>query len=207
MTPSAAARVLAIVELLEKILSNLDLPEELFRFQRVSRTFYDTIKGSKTLRRKMRLEQYDSLEQDEQLLHPFLGSGSTCEKRLEPGQPAFCVSPGYRPTAMLNTHSFALTAQNDRGIPLPFSKPNITKVTRRWWSVEQLKASTSSAKLIFRIETEPLSAGGRMHMGRYSGQRLYNSGSWRDVLIARAKVSVDVIVKLDNGKRTLMSSE
>lgn len=57
----------------------------------------------------MGLERYDSLDPDEQLLHPFLGSVFMGEKHASPDRPSW-VCGGDRSTAMLNTYPFALTA-------------------------------------------------------------------------------------------------
>lgn len=201
MATSAARRALAVVELLEKILSHVDLPEELFRVQIVSRRFRDTVRGSKILRRDMGFEQHDSLDPDEPLLHPFLGWTSTREKHKSLDQ-LDCVCLDARSTAMLNTHPFALTAEGDQASEFSGEGIDITTHTRPWWTVKQVRASSSSAKLVFMTTTSDwrASVGGRMRMGRFCSPRRYRFGSWEGVQIARAKVPVEVIVELDDGK-------
>ena len=77
---SSAAKVCAIPELLENILKNLSkTPRELFKLQRVSRTFRNVIVESSTLQHAMGLK-YNSdtcltgVRTIDNLLHPFLAA-------------------------------------------------------------------------------------------------------------------------------------
>ncbi|PPJ57345.1 hypothetical protein CBER1_01417 [Cercospora berteroae] len=82
----ARSKVFALPELVEKILEFVDTMH-LFRLQRVNTSFKDTITRSKTLRKCMFLEPWDTIEDEEQnkALIDFLKTG-LLDKEAQPFQ-------------------------------------------------------------------------------------------------------------------------
>ncbi|SMY21920.1 unnamed protein product [Zymoseptoria tritici ST99CH_1A5] len=105
MTPdSAAARVLAIPELLELILLQLDSLPDLIRCRRVNQTFLRTINSCRNLRQVLFLEADHS---QESTINPLLPT-------------FFSVLPGYRSsTIALRVDLVALWSQHNLDAPPP----------------------------------------------------------------------------------------